>query len=67
MNNKFAEKLSEIFNTDLSNVYMIEDDRLVPGAAWAVVDGHEVLVQPGDIANSYNIVVRGVYMGDKDV
>lgn len=32
-NNKFAEKLSEIFNTDLANVYMLEDDRLVPGSA----------------------------------
>lgn len=63
-NNKFAEKLSEIFNTDLANVYMIEDDRLVSGAAWACVNGHEVLVQPGDIANTYDIVVRSVYMGD---
>ena len=61
-NNKLAEKLSEIFNTDISNVYMIEDDRLVPGSAWAVVDGHEVLVCPGSAESNYDIVVRGVYM-----
>ena len=47
-NNKLVEKLSEIFKTPSANVYMLEDDRLAPGAAWAVV-------------------VRGVYMGDKDV
>lgn len=65
--NKFAEKLSEIFNTNPDNVHMLEDDRLAPGAAWAVVDGYEVFVCPGSTANNYDIVVRGVYMGDKDV
>lgn len=66
-NNKLVEKLSEIFKTPSANVYMLEDDRLAPGAAWAVVDGYEVFVCPGSTANNYDIVVRGVYMGDKDV
>lgn len=63
MNNKFAEKLSEIFNTNPANVYMLEDDRLVPGAAWAVVDGHDVLISPNDTENSFNLIVCGVYLG----